>query len=227
MSATPAQTILGEQPYVPGQAYEPQISEPVTFTCNAPPLPVPASEDEIGTLRYQLRAAQYELNCDLTRLAALHEARHRASAQWSAEEDGVREAEAALRHVRLHSRAHLVEAYVNNGRRGDDRGRCQGSASHPYRLPPPRPRDHRRAAPRIASIENGLKERRDECARAAGQLLSRTAPLIGLVQNIYDAYATLRDSRLILNEIGKLVWIDDDLAAVGRERLAGRRLPAR
>jgi hypothetical protein len=56
---------------------------------------------------------------------------------------------------------------------------------------------------------NGLTQRHQDCARAAGALVSRTPECLSLLERIYTAYRELPDCRLALVEIRHLVWLDD------------------
>jgi hypothetical protein len=212
-AGTRAEIIFGDAETLGGR-YEPDDRPSPTLGPNPRPLPPPATETQLDQLRYELRAAQHELKGDETRLAALHEARQRAIAEWSAASAGVAEAEEMVRAARTHSRGALVQAFLD----GEDTNAVMTEADAKTLLAIRREQlqhaqevsDALRAE--IYDIEvNGLKRRRQDCQRAAGRLLSRTPEFLALVQRIYDAYATLRNTRRAIAEVREQLWLDSDL----------------
>ena len=63
----------------------------------------------------------------------------------------------------------------------------------------------------VAELENGFGEQDRRIAQAAGALVSRMPEFIALGERVYRAYAELRNCRLVVSEIGRLLTLDDRL----------------
>lgn len=171
-------------------------------------MPEPASEGELDQARYDVRKAIYELNNDHTRLAALQQARERARAERHAAAEAVAEAEQELVKARTHSRAHPIEAYVDNEvcpSVADCEARLHIETGH---LRDAEELDHA-LRDEIAEIEgNDIKDHDYSRSKAAGSLICRSPEFLSLVARVTTAYQTIRDTRLLVNELARLVLLD-------------------
>ena len=215
---TPAETILGGQEH--DEAAD--IAEPVRSSLE--PIPEAGSEIELDQLTFILRSAIFERDQDEARLTVLRDdALPRARAQVAAEQAAVAEAEVQLREVKLHSKGALIEAFVS-GQPTDtlmseaaakaELDRCRDLLDHSKQI-------EKALRAEIASIEAGLADHRNVIASAAGALVSRTPQFLSLIERIYTAYRDLRNCRLIVREIERLVHLDDHLV-----RLADNNQPS-
>jgi len=165
-------------------------------------------------LRYELRAAQHKLRHNEGLLAARHQARERARGERYAAQAAVAEAEQMLAEVRKHSRADLVEAYINN--EPVDAAMTEADAKTQLELRTDQLRHaeeiDRALTFEIADLEsNVIPEHRRRRDQAAGALVSRTAQFLALVRRVDEAFATLRNVRLCLEELRRLVPHGDTL----------------
>lgn len=199
-----------------GAPSEPDTAKPVHRSPMPPPLPEPASGIEEDQHRFILRTAIFEFAQDFGRLAAFEQARERARDEWRAATTAVEQAEATLRAARVHSRGDLVTAYVNN--QPTDAVVTENLAQAEL----DECRDRLRHIEEISSalraetdsISDGLDDHRHAIARAAGRVFSRSPQFIALVERIYTAYATLRDTRVAISELSRIVYIDDDITSL-------------
>lgn len=176
-------------------------------------LPQPADEAECDRLRTNLRRAILDLRNDEIRARALREAAMRATAERQAAAQALAESEQMLHAVQRHSRAHLVEAYVNGAATEAIRSEADASLEVEHR------RDQLQHAQEIVnalntevgSIEQGLDPRRRSITLAAGAVFSRAPETIALAERIYSAYRILRDARLAFAEVRRVVPLDSAL----------------
>lgn len=173
-------------------------------------MPEPASEGELDQARYDVRKAIYELNNDHTRLAALQQARERARAERHAAAEAVAEAEQELVKARTHSRAHLIEAYVNNEvydgpSVADCEARLHVETGHLRDAEEP---DHALRDEIAESEGNDIKDHDYARSKAAASVICRSPEFLSLVARVTTAYQTIRDTRLLVNELARLVLLD-------------------